>query len=140
MFETNAIEAIEKRTWRIGDGVHWRGILRKLRSLERHQFSSTSKDKIHQCLCGQKLYRPEHTVCYKKALEIIKEGVLRHFNASYSTDVAPDFGAINEIILDALTGRAIWKESDEVFIKELGNENKQEFKKRLKLKSVPPYM
>ena len=47
------------------------------------------------------------------ALEIAKQGILRHLRACDRMDVNPDTSAVREIIDDALNGRRVFAETTE---------------------------
>ena len=45
------------------------------------------------------------------ALEIAREGIVRHLNACDRMDVNPDTSAVREIIDDAINGRRVYAET-----------------------------
>lgn len=67
--------------------------------------------------------------------KLAAEGIMRHVRASQNCDLQFDYSAIGEIIMDAKNNRQIWKESDTVFLKNIGTEAETEFKARLNLPS-----
>lgn len=64
------------------------------------------------------------------------EGISRYLAACRRLEILVDASPIREIIEDASTGRQIWKETDTVFIENLGTESSEDFRARLNIKST----
>ncbi len=88
-------------------------------------------------------YKMQWSICinqYKAMprdkIELANEGIERYLSTCFRTDILIDAAPIKEIIMDALTGRQVWKETDRQFLDAVETESETDFRKRMRIKST----